>query len=271
MPYTFGGGTGDDIVFTANNSIGASSRTALVTGWWRPTTLTTGRGLWSAGSVCGAEINATTDELLLRTDNTTDGTWTTTGVDLVVNEWRFIAFFLTCTNTGPAAAWRIWAGNVETAPVAVTVTAGTAPVGNFTGSAAYYAGNKGTGTVAFQGDIADMAWLTTAGGAGATANPFSIAALGACTADEEENIYRRYVLPIWEGKIFEGLANYSQWNTQIDLNYSALLDSSPIIRTPGNGAISSFVAPTINGATISLNGSPRPRRGLVWAPPLRRR
>ena len=74
MAYTFGGATTDDITFASAITIGANSRAALICGWWYPTTLTATRKLWSANStgIVGAEIDTTTSELRLRSDNTTD-------------------------------------------------------------------------------------------------------------------------------------------------------------------------------------------------------
>lgn len=262
MAYTFGAGTGDDITWQNQGSPGGNLSTSLICGWWYPTTLTATRGLWSTGNVFGAEIDATTDELRLRTDNTTDGQWTTTGVDLAVNNWKFIAFFNTCSNTGPAAAWRVWAGSIDSAPVECTVTNAVSPVGNFVSNSSFYLGNKGTGTLAFQGDIGDCGYLLTTT-AGASVNPFSIAAVGAVTNTEAQFIYERFVLPFWMGQGWWqcGVLPYhgTLTVTTFDAAYACTSGLFQIRRAQYSSAsVFSGVTPTINGATWSQNGSPRP-------------
>lgn len=204
MAFRFGATTSDRVLATNGLSIGATTRVALVCGWWKPTTLTAGRALWSAGSsgLWSAEIDSTTDELILRGDHaTTDSTATTSGVDLVVDTWTFLAFMVKSNNTGPLSSWTVWRGSPEVGPVEVTVTAGTAPVGNPAGQAAVYIGNKGTGTSAFQGDVADVAVLvssetTTSTAPGTFGNQSGSTAP---TAAEREFVLSRFVEPAWRG------------------------------------------------------------------------
>lgn len=258
MAYTFGAGTGDDVTWTGSISLGATARASLVYGWWLPTTLTATRGLWSAGNVYGAEVDLITDELTLRTDGaTTDGQWSTTGVDLAVDEWKFIACFGTSLSGTPDMAWRVWAGTIGSAPVEVTVTNIIPQVGNFAGSAVFYLGNKGTGTVAFEGDIDEAGFIATA--ASATAGlPFGLAAYGACTDTEAAFIYQRFVLPLWLGE-FPRQAIWSAIGTPSTEHAHISLRSLPQVRrTASSDTVLSGVAPTINGATVSQNRGPRP-------------
>lgn len=262
MAYTFGGGTGDDLTFGVGLSFGTNSNAQFVAGWWRPTTLTATRGLWSAGNVWGAEIDTTTDELRLRSDNTTDGQWTTTGVDLAVNEWKFLAFLITQTNTGPAVAWKVWAGTIDTPPVAVTVTQAVAPAGNNVGSSNFYLGNKGTGTVAFQGDIGNA--LVHCSGATNTAqlHPFGLAAAGVISAEAEALVLSRHVLPFWRGEVFasRGPAPASGFNTgATERMHHISMDMLPQVRflNRSDTTTLSGLIPTINGATYSQNREPR--------------
>lgn len=264
MPYTFGAGATNRVSHTLPIPIGPTARTSLVCGWWRPTTLTSTRGLWSAGSIYGAEINTTTDELRLRTDNTTDGQWTTTGVDLAVNEWKFLAFMLSCLNGTPSAAWRVWAGSIETAPQPVTVTLATTPVGNFgtSGAGTFYIGNKATGSLAFQGDIADVTTISSLQPIGAP-HIFGQAAHGAITDAEALWVYETMVLPIWLGDIasqFDLLGKYHSINSTSITHCS--LDELAVVRHNSDTATTVEALPsTITGATPSLNGAPRPNVG----------
>lgn len=257
MSYTCGAATTDDLAITLPTSIGATATSCLVAGWWKPTTLTATRGLWSAGNIFGPEIDTTTSELRLRTDNATDGQWTTTGVGLAVNEWKFIAIANSCNNTGPTAAWVVWSGNNETIPKQVTVTQATAPVGNFTGSTAVVLGNKGTGSLAFQGEIGPIVLARNAAdilGIAPTNVP------GTFTAEEIDLMYNRIVLPIWSG-------NWCPpWLRQIRINggqglvsFCTSLDYEvPVeVRMQTGADGTPFSAITRNGVTLSQERCPR--------------
>lgn len=255
MSYTCGAATGDDIA-TVITQLGANSVSCFVAGWWKPTTLTATRGLWSAGNIFGAEIDTTTSELRLRTDNTTDGQWTTTGVGLTVNEWKFLAFANSCNNTGPAAAWVVWSGTGDTAPQQVTVTQATAPNGNFTGSTATVLGNKGTGTLAFQGEIGPAVFARH------TANAFGYvptATVGTITADEADIVYQRLVLPIWSGIWCPPWLRQPRLtdNVQTAMLVTSLDYALPIEVDVVTGTGAPFGAITLNGVTLSQERCPR--------------
>lgn len=257
MAYDFGAAASHDTTCSFIIGVGANSRIAIIAGWWRPTTLTATRGLWSAGNTVGAEIDTTTSELRLRTDNTTDGQWTTTGVGLAVGTPKFLAFALNCYNTGPAAAWRVWAGDVQTPPAEVTVTQATAPVGNFTGSTSVYFGNKGTSTtLAFQGAIEEC-WTTAFITTDWTMTPLTDGVINQVDADL---IYSRMVLPMWAGT-YETIFDLSKgertyWNG-FGLNWERVQLWSSSTGVAYNGQ-------SINGATASQTrfANPRRMRGL---------
>lgn len=263
MAVTFGGSTGDDVTITAILSM-ATASTIIVAGWWYPTTLTAGRGLWSVGNVAGCKIHSTTSEVQLITDNTTDGLTTTSGLGLVTNTWQFLAFLGTFDNTGPASAWRVWKGN-SSAPVEIGTTATVAPVGNFTGNATWYIGNLGTGIVAFQGDIAGFTYMHGAG-SGATASLLAPTVSGALSQDDADLVLRDIVTPLW-------LGDYAKIETTdstrphffFELNRSAVAGYG----RPLNGTDPTFLA-VANGVSVSANGNPRPPISRpAW--PLRRR
>lgn len=256
MAYTFGAATGNDINWTTASS-GGNSTVCLAAGWFYPTTLTATRGLFSYGNVCGVAIDTTTSELRLKTDNTTDGQWTTSGVGLAVDKWSFIAFMLTCSNTGPTAAWRVWSGTFETAPVERTVTQAVAPSGNFTAGTSFTVGNIGTGTIAFQGDIGPV--LTCHPPAiNSTTGFIQNAAAGAITQDEADDAYRNVVLPFWKGEPMP--FRVRQYGLQTGSTMGAFLNldnALPSTQEVVSGATLVSRAPTINGATPSQNRAPR--------------
>lgn len=199
MSYTFGGATGDDINGVTNN-MGATNTASIVAGWWYPTTLTAGRGYWSAGSVFGAEVGTTTSEIRLRTDNVTDGAWDTSGAGIATNKWWFLAFANSCLNAGPATAWRVWVGDLDTRPTEVTVSVNTANSGNFSGATGMVQGNKGaTGTVSFQGEGGSMTWIRTLSPNVNGLVP--VATSGTITNAEAQYMLERIVLPLWAGEV----------------------------------------------------------------------
>lgn len=257
MAVTFGGGTGDDINLAGASTI-ANLTTLVVAGWWYPTTLTAGNGLWSVGNVAGCKIHTTTSELQLITDNTTDGLITTSGLGLVTNTWQFLAFLGSFTNTGPAEAWRVWKGN-STAPVEIGTVVTTAPVGNFTGNATWYIGNLGTGTVAFQGDIASVVFIHGAG------MLLSGTTTGTLSQDDADLVLRDSVWPLWLGDI----AKMETADSSRPHFFMELANSTQAAYGRPNATDPTWAAGA-NGATVSANGNPRPPISRpAW--PLRRR
>jgi len=255
MAYTFGAATGDDITWVGTNTAFATNRLTLVCGWWYPTTLTATRGLWSFGNVAGAEIDTTTSELRLRTDNTTDGQWTTTGVGLTTNTWTFLAFMASCNNTGPAAAWRVWTATIDTFPTEVTVTSAVAPVGNFTGSTSFTVGNKGTGTVAFQGDIGEVV-IYQSGSVSGILSPFNFATFGTITQAEADWALAEFVVPAFRGDVFSKRANNVS-GANIEPGYWSGAPDSQVMRHTYNTTTDiAPIAPTVSGATVTANHPP---------------
>lgn len=256
MAYTLGGATTDDITYATGSSGGGDGNSEFLWGWWLPTTLTATRGLWSRGNTFGCEIDATTTSIRLRTDNTTDGQWTAP-VGLTVGVPIFLAFLSTCTNTGPAAGWAVWTGTMDAHPAEVTVTQATAPVGNFTGSANFTIGNKGTASTAFQGDAKHIGYILNSfvGGSVARTNPFHIATAGTISTAERQLALERFVMPAWSGNhwwdrnpLDYGPAGFTLARFHSPLNLGAIAWMHSV-----SGATVMPIVPTINGAVPSEN------------------
>ena len=216
MAWQFGTPT-NNRVQVSQIGTGATLRTGLVAGWWKPTTLTAGRTYWSQGSIVSARIAATTSEMTLHTDNTTDGLWTTSGAGVVVDQWQFLAFMLSTLNGTPSAAWRVWRGTNDIAPTEVTVVTPptTAPAGNFTGTGTFTMGQLGSGTVAFIGQLGSMFSMAKEGTVNAGSSlrgPLKTAAYGAITQDEANVVLERVIRPLWLGNKFPD----DVWDTSID-------------------------------------------------------
>lgn len=268
MSYTFGGATTDDATGTTASNYGADNTSTLVCGWWYPTTLTATRGYWSAGNVFGAEVDGTTSEIRMRTDNTTDGQWLTSGAGITTDKWWFLAFLNASENTTVAGEWRVWVGDINTRPTEVTVTNPTVRSGNYTGTSTFYLGNKGTGSLAFQGDIGWACILVCA--AIGTSNPFTIQTSGVISNDQAEATYRRWIEPIYLGRPLhyqyptQGNGTFSVAHFDLTRRAGQRFQWSHGLN-PNNGPL------TINGATFSENQPPVcPPIDWPNTPPLRR-
>ncbi len=277
MSWTFGGGTGDDATLNIT-SIGASGTIFFGSCWVYPTTLTATRAIWSIGNNWTIRIDATTDELRLISDNTTDGEWTTAGVDLATNTWKFLAWMGSPLNTGPTMAWRLWAGDLITPPTEVTITGAVTPVGNFTGATSLTWGNRGSGTVAFQGSLENCVFGAFNGTISATLGPFPVAAAGTITQVEADFVRERYVLPIWQGNLYpyeKATAGFPPANAglnwyvlRMDRTVQSLMEFAfrAAVGTPA-GSLTA-----LNGAVYSANRVPVPaRESHVTIKTLRRR
>lgn len=261
MPYTFGGVVGSRATFTVSPTMGASGSAGVFTGWFRPTTLTATRRYFSAGSIFGAEVASTTSEITLRTDNTTDGQWTTSGAGITTNKWYFIAIMWSTNNTGPAAAWRVWIGTEDTPPVEVTVTQNTAPVGNFTGSGTLTFGNTGANNVSYQGDLAEQSLLTitTLGWLGLTSTA------GTITQGEADRVLTNYVQHMWRGDVHRAIENRA--GAGFGFYYWSAEPLSSAYRRSLNAVVTADITPTTTSAVISTTtSSPRPCRYPLNAP-----
>jgi hypothetical protein len=253
MTFTVGAAATDDVAFSSATNMGNDNGSQFVCGWWYPTTLTAGRGYWSVGNIYGAEIDTTTSEIRMRSDNTTDGQWLTSGAGITTNKWWFLAWLSATENTTVAGEWRVWVGDLETAPVPVTVTNPVVRSGNYTSSSSVAWGNKGTGSLAFQGDIGwgTVMVTTTVGSLG----PFGVSTSGVISAYAEELTYRRWVLPFWKGTPDISNFTYASINPIYQVVHNTMNPQGRLIRR-GQGAVDALGASTINGVTVSNQREP---------------
>ena len=278
MPYTFGGATTNSVDLTGAISFitAGQDRSILTWMWVMPTTLTAGRKLWGGGATTGVEIDTTTTQLRLKLDHaTTDGVWTTSDAGLAVDKWSFIATFVTVDGAAPGlgAEWRVWAGSVDTAPQELTVTGVTGVAGNVSSVASAIIGNS-SGSLSFQGDIAEYGHcLCGYTSSVAPHPPFYLASAASVTDAEAGAIYRRMVLPLWEGKGFpehlfpvetEGLTAGGE------LTHILLSQGPAAIRRATGSNANVRYTPTISGAVVSQNGHPRPNASAPITPYRRR-
>jgi hypothetical protein len=272
MAYTFGAATGDDINFAGLSAtgLGADNCHFLITGWFYPTTLSPGRAYWGAGGTFGLEVDTTTSELRIKTANaTTNGEWTTASAGITTGAWYFIAVLGTTETTGTLAAFRVWTGTFETPPVECTVSVAVAASGAFTGSATPVIGNKSAATtVAFQGDIDHLQWIIAAGSSppvGLATSPLFLSTSGSITDDEAFSVLHRAVIPMWQGKMFDGrsggVSTSPGWS---DLFVWSGDQSSPtstcVPKKAANNSDTGYGnSVAINGATYTAARGPAPR------------
>lgn len=187
-------------VITTSSAWGASGSAYLVSGWYKFTTLTATRCLWSSGTTFCSQIAATTSELTMGSDGaTTDSVWTTSGLGLTTGKWWHISWLASCAQTGTGEAWRVWIADAEHPPTEVTVTLTTAIVGAFTSSTTLVLGNRTTaGALAIQGSMSSfMAIAQGAGNSSVASLPMT--AFGAITQVEADQVRERLLVPLWQG------------------------------------------------------------------------
>jgi hypothetical protein len=162
-------------------------------------------------------------------------------------------------------AWRIWAGTWDTAPAEVTVTQVVAPASTVSGSSTLYVGNAGTGTLAFQGDIADVIALVSLG-SGDINHMIPHVTRGTITNDEAEYLRQLIVEPTWRGdysyvgRCATRQASSSTYGFAL-MRLSGPALSSQVVAAHGN-ASGDFVQPkttsSVNIATTGYQAHPRP-------------
>lgn len=256
MAYTFGAATTDAVTHSMAFSPWGATRTSFTCGWFYPTTLTATRKLFGSGATAGVEIDATTTNLRLRTDNTTDGQWTAPA-GLAVNTWTFVAVLFD-SNSTTGQGWAVWTGTPDTTPINRTVTVATTPVGNIVSPTASVAvGNAVSGSLAFQGDIGGFICIVDTRGQhlGVLNQPLS------GTVQNLDGVNRNFVEPAWRGDV-SNLGGYGRgrygYTSGAHMGVMAIspMDFNPTFMRPTT--ISGYQAATVSGATLSTRRTPHP-------------
>lgn len=269
MAYTFGTANGDDINFGVQSSWISTARSHLVMGWYRPTTLTAGRVYFGNNNTVGLRVGATTSELEFVTDQvTTDGVLTTSGAGITTDKWWFIAVMFCSFNTGPTVDAAFWVGDAETAPVQVSRTLTTSPVGNASNNVSVGIGNQGSvGNVAFQGDIA--MWVHTSDSSIGSSGLFQQTANGTLDNECLTFVERRFILPWWARADMSLMhmppGRAAEWNLALTTG-----GVESYIRSNGVGGVRLDVgiAPS---ATVAGASCPSPRTAPFFSSPYVRR
>lgn len=250
MAWRFNNGaTSHGAQVTTALSAGGDNSCHLICGWWKPEVLTATRKYWGFGQTYGAEVDSTTSEIRMRTDNTTDGQWLTSGAGITAGNWHFIAWLSVTENTTVAGQWRVWVGTVDQPPLPITVTNPTSRSGNYTGSTTFTIANESLASNGLDCTFGyAISLVTTAVGM----NQWStIATSGALNTAEEENIYKRWVLPIWNDEFFlnafkpntlSGSFSLVYINCEVTIPYAVQYSQS---QTAARPAVNLLGSPTI--------------------------
>lgn len=264
MSYTFGAATSNMISYTANGtSLFATSRTALITMWVYPTTLTATRCLFGAGAIWRLAIDTTTSSLRFTSDNTTDGVYTFPA-GLALNTWTFVALLVNQGASTPVASVDAWTATADGPLVKRTVTTVTAPVGaQVTSNLVFGVGNITTTTnLSFQGNIENVAAI--AENSGTVRGILGILANGATAAADAERIADLFITPLWRGDVSRIVWAGSQaiYNPSAGTAYAGLQLIAPLnehVWTVKPGSNQGVIEGTNSGAVVStVIRCPRP-------------
>jgi hypothetical protein len=269
VAYRFGAANTDDATWTESASPwGATQRSGVIAGWFYPTALTAGNALWSVGGVNRAVVAATTSEIDLWLDRTTDTQWRTSGLNLAIGQWHFIAVALNNFNTGTVTTFKVWRSVGTDIPTPVTVAVVGAGSGNAVGGTIVSIGNlSATGTSSFVGDIGRFDYFVAT-----LANAFIDNTNGTIDVEQERRAFENVVIPIWQGR-FPTFLNSGQNSNNGITHVVADLDQGSYARSVRNGGttITMDRGIAIAGATVSQNRSPIATVGPVaWPNSLRR-
>lgn len=193
MAITTGAATTDNL-FTGGNTITvAGPAVAMAWGWIKVNTFTSGRSIHNT-----LKLDGTTELRLLLLRLTTAAEIVTTTAGIVVGEWVFVCTAAICTTTGHDS--RIWVGRTDTPPTKMTLTTAVAGSGNFSSTGMTVLGNlTSTGTTAFQGTSDGWGGAFTASTTTGGTHPFGLSSLTALTANDDDFLLQRFVLPAWLG------------------------------------------------------------------------
>jgi hypothetical protein len=256
MSYTNGAGTGDGVGYAAALTLCGDNSNQFMAGWFYPTTLTATRVYFSLSATTRIAVDTTTDELRITSDwSSTDAVRTTTGADIVVNEWVFIAVLWAKENTGDVEGWRVWIGRQSTPPVIQTPAVTTAGVGTPTGSSTFFLGNVTGGSLAFQGDIG---WGVLIGTDTIDINNWShISNSGEIVDVEAQLVEEQWVMPLWAGRPNYSFMSQGNQSRNFVVTYMNLCQNPAFatqwshLTTPNE-----YPAVTVTGATYSDNEPP---------------
>lgn len=266
MPWTLGAATSNSISFTAAgvNTITGPSKTVLVCGWFRPTTLTATRLYWSNTPTFKLAVDTTTANGRLTIDaGTTDGVYTFP-LGMVVNTWTFIAVLMVLPTAGAldVTAIKVWTGDGINPLVSRTVSQTTLMVGSVAaGTTAFFIGNDTGLTLSFQGDVDAVTVATASTSALSIIGGTQVGAVSPfISAGEALAVQNQWVEPMYRG-------DYDQVDTQRRWAGNGAPEGLVLTLPPQGPSLTAALywtkvplLATVNTAAVATTRIPRP----VW-------
>ena len=266
MAITTGAATTDNLSIGGNTLTVAGPSAAIAWGWIKVNTFTSGRSIHNT-----LKLDGTTELRLLLTRLTTATEVVTTTAGIAVDEWVFVCTAAICTTTAHDSS--IWVGRTDTPPTLMTLTTAVAGSGNFSSVGMSVLGNlTSSGTTAFQGTSDGWGGVFTSDTATGADSPFNISSFTALTADDDEFLLNRFVLPAWLGQTptfpISNATNSSARSGQYVTGQSAPYQMTSTQRRTGATSISTGEA-VVTGTVTSQERCPR-AIGNIDFPYLRR-
>lgn len=247
---------------------------SLLTCWFRPTTLTAGRVIFSLAHTTyvatedpsSLQIAATTSELEFSNSRSIGTPWVQSSTDagLVTGQWYFVAVGYSFTANRKIV---VWLGDAFNTPRELTLTATSAGAGPEHLSNRIYVGNEARPTPArpFQGQIAAMTshhfskedslgrmWLLDYGIY--YDDPFTAPALG------KQRMLECYVQPLWAGQVPQYEGAMQPANSSLEALFFAPTLGAPLLAQAHSSLLAgnlSTIAATYNNVTQSEHRHPR--------------
>lgn len=252
MAYDFAANA--DFTWTDSASTyGATGKSNLICGWFYPTTLTAGRCLWGVGGTNRCAIATTTSEIDLFLDRTTDSQHTTSGLNLTVDEWKFIAVLGAFADLFTTTTYKVWAASGVDIPQLITVNQTSAGTGSSVSSTIVTVGNSSQAAASsFQGAIGRFDYI-----AATTNTALCRGNSGTISSADEYFIYQQVVLPIWKRQYPPYFMTGTESNNGIQ---HSIIDFDQ--RQAGT---SQLVQTSRCGGTILTNGRTGTPNGISWS------
>lgn len=238
---------------------------AMIWAWIKPSTFTSGRAIHP-----NLKLNGTSELRLLMSRLTTQTELVTTGAGIIVNEWVFVCTASICTTAAQDS--RVWVGRIDTPPAKMPLTLAVAGAGGFLAASMTVIGNlTSAGTTAFQGTSDGWGGRSTTDVTMGAGHPFGLSSLTALTADDDQFLLDRFVVPAWQGRpptpLCAQAGNSSGKYGQITTDGSAPYQMNSGMRSTATNAHTS--AATVVGTVASQERHPRATKHIDF-PYLRR-
>lgn len=218
----------------------------LVSGWWRPTTLTAADCYWASSASTSAHrlrIATTTSELeFVSARTTTNRTVVSTDASIAANEWYFICLVSHNRADNAQQETFMWLGTPTSPPRALTLSVTTAGSGNVVEGTDIFLMSSAATTDLLAGQVSQVFTMYTAGNY-----------LGGTTSDTLSStfVYERFVHPLWLGRFdLLMMTQNMQWNSSSPTKYW-MARWIPLDQVSNNGTANTFISYRVTSYTAT--------------------